>query len=69
MFDWIKRLFGEGMIRFEMVTADGRKVIGRVPYIGDIQTLDTEEVAFDLINQCRVRYGEHVVKVRILDWY
>lgn len=34
MFDWLKKLFGEGKFRVEFETTDGRKMVGRLPYIG-----------------------------------
>lgn len=69
MFSFIRRMFGEGMIRFEMTTADGRKGTGKVTYEGDISTLDPKEFEQDMIRQSFVRYGERVVEVKILGWY
>lgn len=69
MFDWLKKLFGEGMIRFEMTTADGRTGIGKVPYIGDLSTIDTNEFKRDMIAQSFVKYGERVVDVKIVGYY
>lgn len=67
--DWLRRWFGEGKIRFEMVTVDGRKAVGTVPYIGDIGTLDAAEFKRDMINQAWVNKGERVKEVTILGWY
>jgi hypothetical protein len=67
--DWLKRWFGEGKIRIEMVTVDGRKAVGTVPYIGDISTLDPAEFKRDVINQAWVNKGERVKDVTILGWY
>ena len=36
MFDVIKRMFGEGKIRFRGVITDGISFTGSIPYIGDI---------------------------------
>lgn len=69
MFDWFKKLFGEGMIRFEMTTADGRTGVGKVSYIGDLSTLDREEFKRDMIRQSFVQHGERVVDVKIIGYY
>ncbi len=65
MFDFIRKLFGEGTIRFEMVTRDGRKGVGKVPYMGNISTIDSEEFEMEMIDKCYVKYGERVVGVKI----
>lgn len=35
MFDWIKRLYGEGVVHFTFETVDGRTGTGKIPYIGE----------------------------------
>ena len=67
--DWLKRLFGEGKIRVEMITADGRKGVGVIPYTGDISELDATEFKRDVIEQIWVSKGERVKEVTIVGWY
>jgi hypothetical protein len=69
MFDFIKRLFGEGKIRIEAETLDGRGVVLKVPYIGDIDTLDVEELKLDLMHRCYVEHGERIHKLQITGYY
>ncbi len=69
MFDAIKRLFGEGKIRAEAETLDGKKVTLKVPYIGDINTLDRAEFDADVRRMCFVEYGEHIQNIRIIGYY
>jgi hypothetical protein len=69
MFDAIKRLFGEGKIRAEAETIDGRKVTLKVPYIGDINTLDVEEFKVEVRRMCFVEHGEHIQNIRITGYY
>jgi len=40
MFDWLKSLFGEGKVRIEFTTFEGRNGIARVPYIGSYDEVD-----------------------------
>jgi len=69
MFDWIRKQFGEGKIRFEMITVDGRKGAGTVTYTGDISTLNSTEFKQDMIRQAWVNNGERVKEVKILGYY
>ena len=69
MFEWIRKQFGEGKIRFEMITADGRRGTGTVTYTGDINTLDAEEFKQDMIRRCWVDKGERVREVKIVGYY
>ena len=69
MFDFIKRLFGKGVIRCELRTADGRKGTAKIPYIGDFSTLDMPEFIQHVIKQAWINNGERVVDVKIIGWY
>lgn len=69
MFDWIKRLFGEGKIRARIACSDGSTGTVTVPYIGDIDTLDEEELGETIRRQVFVDYGKRVTSVAILGWY
>ena len=66
MFDWYKKLFGEGVMRFEVMTSDARPGVVKIKYIGDINTVDMEEVKFRIRNECLVKYGEEVVSVKYI---
>jgi hypothetical protein len=69
MFDFIKRMFGEGKIRAEIICADGTEGIVKMDYIGDLSTLDLDEFAAKVKQQVFVKYGRQVVKVNILGAY
>ena len=69
MFDWLKRCCGEGKIRVEITMDDGSTGIAKVPYIGDITTMDTEEVKTLVTNIAFVEYGKIVTNVKILGHY
>lgn len=69
MFDFITRMFGEGKIRAEIICADGTEGIVKVPYIGDLSTLDIDEFTADVKRKVYVEYGRRVVKVNILGAY
>ena len=43
MFDFIRKLFGKGKLRFEGTTTDGQSYAIKIKYTGDIRTLDMEE--------------------------
>jgi hypothetical protein len=69
MFDWLRKLHGEGKIRAEVMTADGRQGIVKVPYIGDINTLNKEEFRRNVIDQVWVNKGIRVTDVKLVGWY
>ena len=69
MFDWIKKLFGEGKIRLEFTDNTGKVYVGRVPYIGDIDTLDVEELRDQVSKQWFVEHGTRIVDFKILGYY
>ncbi len=68
MFDAIKRLFGEGKIRFE-ADYEGGTVTIKVPYIGDINTLDEAEMIGLIKRRIFVEHGVHVFNVRMTGHY
>jgi len=69
MFDFIKRMFGEGKIRAKITCDDGTTGTATVPYIGDIDTLNETELKATIRNQVFVNYGKRVTAVSILGWY
>jgi hypothetical protein len=69
MFDFIKRMFGEGKIRARIECDDGSTGTATVPYIGDIDTLNEEELGETIRQQVFVDYGKRVTSVTILGWY
>jgi len=69
MFDFIKRLYGEGKIRARIVCDDGSTGTATVPYIGDIDTLDENEMSETIRSQVFVNYGKRVTTVKIIGWY
>lgn len=69
MFDWIKKLFGEGKIRVEFTDESGKEFIGKVPYIGDITTIEEEELKEEISNQWLVKTGARIVDFKIVGWY
>ncbi len=68
MFDSIKRLFGEGKIRAEVTFNDGSFTAVKVPYMGDIDTLDAAEFRENIRRQMLVDYGMRVASVNIIGW-
>lgn len=66
MFNWFKRLFGEGKIRVKFTTDEGRNGALIIDYIGDLETLN-ESVVF---KKCRetllVEYGLHLKSFKII---
>lgn len=67
MFDWIRKLFGEGYITFSMVLEDGRTAPGRVPYIGDINTLCLHEMRLRIIQEAWKNHQVRVISVDFTD--
>jgi len=69
MFDWIKKLYGEGKIRANVVLSDGTTAVVKVPYIGDLSTLDAAEFEQDIIQKIWVEHGRHATSVTITGYY
>ena len=63
MFDWFRKLFGEGTARFEVVLDDGRTATVKMPYIGTWDLIDATEA---LENQILVDYGVGVKSVKFI---
>lgn len=66
MFDWIRRLFGEGKIRVKFTDESGKEFVGRVPYIGDISTLDQHELRTEVSNQWVAKTGCRIIDFKII---
>lgn len=60
MFDWCRKLFGEGKIRISGELIDGSPFTAKVKYIGDINTLDEDELFSNLRRDVLVNHGKHV---------
>ena len=60
MFDWIKRQFGEGKVRVEGKLVDGSAFTAKISYIGDISTLNKNELFANLQRKVLVERGEDV---------
>lgn len=66
---FLKRLFGEGVIRFEGVTADGTKFTAKVGYEGSLDTLDKHEMEEYVKNRVFVETGKQIKTVKIVGMY
>lgn len=62
----IKRLFGEGKIRVEGETEDGRTFVTKIPYVGDPSTMTPREIIQHVKNEIRVEHGLRVKSARIV---
>lgn len=63
MFDWIKRLFGEGTIYFDFVCEDGSAGRGKSPYIGDPGTFDIVCYREQIKSEIWHQYGKRVTQI------
>lgn len=63
MFDWLKKLFGEGHIYCDIECADGTIGRAKAPYVGDPDTLDREEYIKQLKSEIWFKKGKVVTKV------
>jgi hypothetical protein len=68
MLDFIKRMFGEGEIRARIACDDGSTGTAKVPYIGDIETMNEAELSETIRQQVFVKYGKRVTSVNIIGW-
>ena len=70
MFNWIKKQFGEGRILIEGALVDGTTFTAKIPYIGDINTLDEGELFDKLRRDIRVNHNKivDVSTLRIVDY-
>ncbi len=64
MFDWLRKLFGEGKIRFELETLDGRTILGKMGFIGSPES--ERELAVEIANNAFIENGIHAIRVKIL---
>ena len=63
MFDFIKRLFGEGWIHYSGVTKDRRPFKGKTEYIGEF---DSEEEVLALVRKkIEARYNVEIASMKI----
>lgn len=66
MFDWVKKLFGEGHIYADIVCEDGSTGRTKAPYIGDPATFDHGEYIRSLKEEIWFKFGKKVVEVNNL---
>lgn len=66
MFDWIKKLFGEGTVRFTFKSSDGRNGTGKISYIGEY---DEKEVRKAIRNKMIVDHNVDVLSIEIVGHY
>lgn len=59
----------DGKVRFEATLDDGRKMTGRMPYEGNLATIDMEELRTMIRRQLRVQTGHHCKELRITGAY
>jgi hypothetical protein len=70
MFDWLKRLTGEGTLCFEVegVDQNGKQMEGtaKLPYIGSLATADMDDLYRRVKLECRMKNGITVTRVKYL---
>jgi len=66
IIDSFKSLFGKGKIRIKMTLNDNSVRFAKVPYVGDINTLDKTKFIADIKNRCFVDYGFTPKKIEIV---
>jgi hypothetical protein len=66
MFNWLKECFGKGKIRIEGVLEDGRYFHCKVPYIGDPDTLDKDELFKIVQDEVLVEYGHRATSLKFV---
>jgi len=64
MFDYLKKCFGEGVVRMEGKTEDGKKFEVKAPFAGDIAS--EEELINEMVNDMLVEKGIRVKRIRIM---
>ncbi len=64
MFDFIKRLFGEGVLHFTFNTADGRGGTGKISYIGEY---DQSAMELEIRQQIKEKHKVAVTKLEITE--
>ena len=70
MFDWFRRLFGEGTIRAEFICTDGSKGSLKVPYTGDISTFSESELHRQVKYELWAKHGKELqslTKIQIME--
>lgn len=63
MFDWLKKLFGEGHIYADIVCDDGSTGRTKAPYIGDPTTFDRNEYIEHLKAEVWHKHGKRVTEI------
>lgn len=66
MFDWLKRLYGEGTLYFTFDCDDGTAGKAKMPYIGDINTLDRDELISNLKKEVWFKHNKNIHNVKII---
>ena len=63
MFDWFRKMCGEGNIRFEVILKDGRDFTVKMPFIGSIE--NEKNLINNILPVIEVELGQ-VKKIRII---
>jgi hypothetical protein len=63
MFDWLKKLHGEGVARYSFILADGRQGNAKLPYIGKWDSAEAEQGVRDSL---LVQFGSRVVDIEFV---
>lgn len=66
MFNWLRKLFGDGKVRIELITVDGKQGQATAPFVGDVGKTPEKELLADIVNQIFVDKGWKIAKIRIL---
>jgi len=64
MFDWFRKLFGAGVLRFEVVSVSGKEGTVKTPFIGSFTS--EEEMMEEIAEIVFVETGERVKKIRLV---
>lgn len=60
MFDFIRRLFGEGKVRVSFTTVEGRNGAMIIDYLGDPKSIDMGELEQHTRDKLLVEHGLHM---------
>lgn len=66
MFDWFKSLFGKGKVRVEFTTHEGQKGSFKIDYIGDLNTLNEDELRENCRRHLMVEHRQNLKTFRIV---
>ena len=64
MFEWVKKFFGSGKLRFEVEDVNGKVREGTAPFVGSFES--EEELLSALVDDLIVEQGIKVKRIRII---